>query len=89
MKRPVLKSSGDAFWVAVDVTNTGTGPANYQAYIRLTGPLGYNALLRVEIDDLRPGAVSSAVYTARDEADGAIIPKHPTVVIVEVSRTAV
>lgn len=87
VKKPVLKSTGDAFWVAVDVTNTGAGPAKYLTYIRLTGPLGYNALLRVQTDTLQPGAVRSAVYTARDESAGAIIPKHPTVVVVEVFRT--
>ncbi|SDO70738.1 hypothetical protein SAMN05216259_111311 [Actinacidiphila guanduensis] len=87
MKKPVLKGSGDSFWVGVDVTNTGTNPANYLTYIRLTGPLGYNALLRVQTATLQPSEASSAVYTARDESVGAIIPKNPTVVIVQVFRT--
>ncbi|MBM9509313.1 hypothetical protein [Actinacidiphila acididurans] len=83
----MLKSSGDAFRVAVEVTNTGSKPAKYLTYVRLTGPLGYNALVRVETGVLQPGDVRSAVYTARDEAEGAIIPEHPTVVVPEVFRT--
>jgi hypothetical protein len=89
VKKPVLKYAGNSFWVGVDVANSGAEPAKYLTYIRLTGPLGYNALLRVQTDTVQPGEVDSAVYTARDEAAGAIIPKHPTVVVVQVVRTPV
>jgi hypothetical protein len=72
----------------VKITNTTSKPATVLAFIRLTGPLGYNALLQVQTDVLAPGAAHDGVYTASDEAEGAVIPDHPTVVVVvEVTRT--
>ncbi|MFF3561017.1 hypothetical protein ACFYXS_13355 [Streptomyces sp. NPDC002574] len=88
MHRPVLKENGDAFWVGVKITNTASEPARVNAVIRLTGPWGYNALLDLRTDVLEPGGVSDGVYSAHDEYDGAVIPEHPTVVVVEVTHAS-
>ncbi|MFE0629453.1 hypothetical protein ACFW3D_21145 [Streptomyces sp. NPDC058864] len=89
VREPVLKETGDAFWVGVRVVNTHSAPARIHAVIRLTGPLGYNALLDVRTDVLRYGASQDGVYTAHDEAEGAVIPDRPTVVVVAVTRSEV
>lgn len=85
--QPVLKDSGDAFWVGVKVTNSTAKPADVHAMIRLTGPLGYHTLLEVRVDALEPGRAHDGVYTAQDKTPGAIIPDHPAVVVVDVTRT--
>ncbi|MEU6347320.1 hypothetical protein ABZ883_41040 [Streptomyces sp. NPDC046977] len=84
MRRPVLKDTGDAFWVAVDITNTSPHPATIKVTIRLSGPWGYNAVLDLDSGVLEPGGTRDGVYTAHDYADGAVIPERPTVVVVEV-----
>ncbi|SNT30023.1 hypothetical protein SAMN05216252_12016 [Actinacidiphila glaucinigra] len=86
VKQPVLKDTGDAFWVAVEVTNTKAKPADVWAVIRLTGPLGYQVLMDVRADGLAPGATHDGVYTAQDRTEGAVVPKHLTAVIVNVTR---
>lgn len=89
VRQPVLKETGDAFRVGVRVVNTRSAPARIHAVIRLTGPWGYNAVLDVQTDVLRYGDSQEGVYTAHDEAEGAVIPDRPTVVVVAVTRTRV
>ncbi|WUD77169.1 hypothetical protein OG937_38440 [Streptomyces sp. NBC_00510] len=89
VREPVLKETGDAFRVGVRVVNTHSAPARIHALIRLTGPWGYNAELDVQTDVLGYGDSHYGVYTAHDEAEGAVIPDRPTVVVVEVTRTRV
>lgn len=87
VNRPVLKDTKDGFWVSVAVTNRDQQPTKYEAAIRLTGPSGYFAFLTVRIDAIRQGETKSQVYTMRDDSEGAVIPKNPTVTISEVIRT--
>ncbi|WP_431045219.1 hypothetical protein ACQUSR_27040 [Streptomyces sp. P1-3] len=84
---PVLKDSGDAFWVGISVTNCGSEPAKYQATVRVIGELGYFVMLDVDTDAIQPGETSSSVQTAADTTKGTATPKKATVSITRVVRT--
>jgi hypothetical protein len=77
--KPVLRSSGDAFFVTVAVSNCTDKPARYRPDVRLIGPLGYLVMLDQVTPTIQPGTTYSATFTAKSVDPAAVAPKHPTV----------
>ncbi|MFE9662958.1 hypothetical protein [Streptomyces sp. NPDC005955] len=77
---------GDALSVPVKITNHGTRRAFYEVDVRLTGPGGFDATVRVEtaVVGVYPGTSWPTELTAEDP--GTPLPKNPKVVIVKNDR---
>ena len=75
--------SGSALTVPVKITNHGDQRVFYDVAVRVTGPQGFDATVRMksEVVGLYPGASWPAELTARDP--GSPVPENPRVAIVK------
>jgi hypothetical protein len=80
------KPGGHALWVPVSIHNRGPESASYTAVIRITGPNGFTAMVKVTTGPLLPGRTASQSHTAQDSS-GAAVPSNPKAEIVDVVRT--